>query len=278
MRITSPDNPVVRRFGAWPTRRARAAKRDARWPKASTSSKRRSRPAFRSNARDPWLPRRSPWRRWSSAIEAGGAPGPKRSNSVPRCTTRSHRSSTAPAFWPRSRFPPLTRRRCVNEDAVYLDAVQDPGNVGTLLRTAAAAGVRRVVLGPGSAYAWSPKVMRAAMGAHFALRIAENGAIADVARHFAAPCSRPTSAARISTRRSGAAVRRCGCSGRRGRGSAPTRWPLREAVAHSARARRRIAQRGGGRGGVPVRAGAAPAALPLRRSIRTRVARAGSPA
>jgi TrmH family RNA methyltransferase len=72
----------------------------------------------------------------------------------------------------------------LNEDAVYLDAVQDPGNVGTLLRTAAAAGVRRVVLGPGSAYAWSPKVLRAAMGAHFALRIAENGAVADLARHF----------------------------------------------------------------------------------------------
>ena len=70
------------------------------------------------------------------------------------------------------------------EDAVYLDAVQDPGNVGTLLRTAAAAGVRRVVLGPGSAYAWSPKVMRAAMGAHFALRIAENRAIADLAPGF----------------------------------------------------------------------------------------------
>ncbi|MGE5160792.1 MAG: TrmH family RNA methyltransferase [Betaproteobacteria bacterium] len=70
------------------------------------------------------------------------------------------------------------------DDAVYLDGVQDPGNVGTLLRTAAAAGVRRVLLGPGSAYAWSPKVMRAAMGAHFALRIAENCAIADVARAF----------------------------------------------------------------------------------------------
>lgn len=70
------------------------------------------------------------------------------------------------------------------EDAVYLDAVQDPGNVGTLLRTTAAAGVRRIILGPGSAYAWSPKVMRAAMGAHFVLRIAENLAIADVAKAF----------------------------------------------------------------------------------------------
>lgn len=71
-----------------------------------------------------------------------------------------------------------------NEDAVYLDAVQDPGNVGTLLRTAAAAGVRRIVTGPGSAYAWAPKVLRAAMGAHFALHIVENSDVADVAKDF----------------------------------------------------------------------------------------------
>jgi RNA methyltransferase, TrmH family len=69
-------------------------------------------------------------------------------------------------------------------DAVYLDAVQDPGNVGTLLRTAAAAGVRRIVTGPGSAYVWAPKVMRAAMGAHFALNIVEDGDVADVAKNF----------------------------------------------------------------------------------------------
>jgi TrmH family RNA methyltransferase len=81
-------------------------------------------------------------------------------------------------------IPDVDASPLLNEDAVYLDAVQDPGNVGTLLRTAAAAGVRRVVLGPGSAYAWSPKVLRAAMGAHFTLRIAETGAIAELARHF----------------------------------------------------------------------------------------------
>jgi len=72
----------------------------------------------------------------------------------------------------------------LNEDAVFLDAVQDPGNVGTLLRTAAAAGVRRVVVGSGSAHAWSPKVMRAAMGAHFALRIDEDRVVADVVKDF----------------------------------------------------------------------------------------------
>jgi len=54
-----------------------------------------------------------------------------------------------------------------------LEDIQDPGNVGTLLRSAAAAGASHVVLSDRCAFAWSPKVLRAAMGAHFALGIAE---------------------------------------------------------------------------------------------------------
>lgn len=54
---------------------------------------------------------------------------------------------------------------------VVLDAVQDPGNLGTILRTAAAAGIRRVLLGAGCAQAWSPRVLRAGMGAHFVLEL-----------------------------------------------------------------------------------------------------------
>lgn len=63
-------------------------------------------------------------------------------------------------------------------DAVLLDGVQDPGNVGTLLRTAAAAGVRQVLLSPGCAAAWSPKVLRAGQGAHFVLSIHEEADLA----------------------------------------------------------------------------------------------------
>lgn len=62
--------------------------------------------------------------------------------------------------------------------AVLLDGVQDPGNVGTLLRTAAAAGVRQVLLSPGCAAAWSPKVLRAGQGAHFVLNIHEDADLA----------------------------------------------------------------------------------------------------
>jgi len=56
---------------------------------------------------------------------------------------------------------------------LVLEDIQDPGNVGTLLRSAAAAGVEHVLLSPACAFAWSPKVLRAAMGAHFATNIVE---------------------------------------------------------------------------------------------------------
>lgn len=61
----------------------------------------------------------------------------------------------------------------ITGDCLLLDAVQDAGNVGTLLRTAAAAGVQDVLLGTGCAGAWTPRVLRAGQGAHFGLRIRE---------------------------------------------------------------------------------------------------------
>ena len=56
-------------------------------------------------------------------------------------------------------------------DCVVLERIQDPGNIGTILRSAAAAGVGQVVLSADCADVWSPKVLRAGMGAHFSLRL-----------------------------------------------------------------------------------------------------------
>lgn len=80
----------------------------------------------------------------------------------------------------------------LEKEAVLLDGVQDPGNVGTLLRTAAAAGIRQVLLSPGCAAAWSPKVLRAGQGAHFVLSIHEEadlpGFVADYRGMTAVTC------------------------------------------------------------------------------------------
>ncbi len=67
---------------------------------------------------------------------------------------------------------------------VLLEAIQDPGNLGSILRSAAAAGASDVYLSEGCADAWSPKTLRAAMGAHFLLRIHEQSELAGVARAF----------------------------------------------------------------------------------------------
>ena len=57
--------------------------------------------------------------------------------------------------------------------SVVLDRVQDAGNVGSILRSAGAFGFKQIIALKGSAALWSPKVLRAGMGAHFDLRMVE---------------------------------------------------------------------------------------------------------
>ena len=68
-----------------------------------------------------------------------------------------------------------------NAPTVVLDRVQDAGNVGSILRSASAFGFRQVAAIKGSAALWSPKVLRAGMGAHFALDLIEGLALDDLA-------------------------------------------------------------------------------------------------
>lgn len=70
------------------------------------------------------------------------------------------------------------------QTCLMLDAIQDPGNLGTILRTAAAAGIKHVALSPGCASAWGPKSIRAGMGAHFQLNIHEQADLSLLLREY----------------------------------------------------------------------------------------------
>ena len=74
-----------------------------------------------------------------------------------------------------------------SKDTLILENVQDPGNVGTLLRSAAAANVQQVICTQGSALLWSPRVLRAGMGAHFSLHCFENYQLTDILPKFNIP-------------------------------------------------------------------------------------------
>jgi TrmH family RNA methyltransferase len=78
--------------------------------------------------------------------------------------------------------PALALPAALTVSCVLLDNVQDPGNVGSILRSAAAAGITQVYASAGTAFCWSPKVLRAAMGAHFVLEIHEGVDLAALVR------------------------------------------------------------------------------------------------
>ena len=71
--------------------------------------------------------------------------------------------------------------------SVLLDNLQDPGNLGSILRSAAAAGIDTVFCSSTTAFTWSPKVLRAGMGAHFLLKIFENVDLAPLIRSATVP-------------------------------------------------------------------------------------------
>jgi len=67
---------------------------------------------------------------------------------------------------------------------LLLEDIQDPGNLGSIIRTAAGAGIEAVYLSKACAEAWSPKALRAGMGAQFNVAIHENKDLTSVAKGF----------------------------------------------------------------------------------------------
>ena len=80
---------------------------------------------------------------------------------------------------PQAHSGPSHSRFCV-----LLEDIQDPGNLGSILRTSAAAGCDAAFISAGCADVWSPKVLRAAMGGHFVLSIHEHADLFNVAAVF----------------------------------------------------------------------------------------------
>jgi TrmH family RNA methyltransferase len=74
---------------------------------------------------------------------------------------------------PKSCLTPPQSIATLDGDVVILDRIQDAGNVGSILRTAAAAGFTQVIATTGCAHLWSSKVLRAGMGAHRLLDLYE---------------------------------------------------------------------------------------------------------
>ena len=88
---------------------------------------------------------------------------------------------------PDSIMKPITQELMINGDVVVLEGIQDAGNVGSILRTAAATGIKTVIALSGCAHLWSSKVLRAAMGAHQQLTLYEDWTPLELMTHINAP-------------------------------------------------------------------------------------------
>ena len=141
--------------------------------------------------------------------------------------------------------------------------MQDPGNVGTILRTAAAAGVDQVLLSKHCAFAWSPKVLRAGQGAHFLTTIVED---VDLLAWAAAFRARRGFVAATVAHGGTESLRHADCRGR---------WPSRSAT-RAPGCRRRCSPQADAAIAIPMPGGmeslnaAAAAAVVLFEAVRTR--------
>jgi RNA methyltransferase, TrmH family len=113
------------------------------------------------------------WRSW--------LPSARRAVIVPDVLFRTLSGLESPARVGALVATPTAAEVSPQSASVVLDRLQDAGNVGSILRSAAAFGVRQVLALKGTAALWSPKVLRAGMGAHFGLQLHEGLAVDDLA-------------------------------------------------------------------------------------------------
>lgn len=93
--------------------------------------------------------------------------------------------STGPAVF--FRVPEEVNSLDPQQDIVVLDGIQDPGNMGTLIRSAVAAGINQIVTADGCAWVWGDKVLRAAMGAHVVVSAYTEQSLLDILNVQAMP-------------------------------------------------------------------------------------------
>ncbi len=86
----------------------------------------------------------------------------------------------------------------VGDFVLLLDTVQDPGNLGAILRSAAATGVTDVLLSRGCAEAWSPKALRGGQGGHFHLHVRESVDLGAWLANWSGPAYAAAPGARLS--------------------------------------------------------------------------------
>lgn len=86
---------------------------------------------------------------------------------------------TIPALTDQPKISAAESTRCI-----LLESIQDPGNLGTIIRTATAADIPNIFLSEDCTDAWSPKTLRAAMGAHFFTAIHANCNLIEIADNF----------------------------------------------------------------------------------------------
>lgn len=89
--------------------------------------------------------------------------------------------------------PNLILNHAIDSDCLILNGIQDTGNLGTLLRTASAAGFGTVICTQNTAHAYNPKTLRASMGANFCLEIYENVSVDDIFHFIKVPLFATTS-------------------------------------------------------------------------------------